>query len=428
MRHLKWSLWLCALLFSGLLSSCSLFSKKTGQEPMDLVKFKQTVQLKKLWEQRAGDGQGVGLTQLTPALDGNKIFTVDHEGLLKAMDREKGKILWSKNITNEWTGVTGNIVHFFTAPDVNNAITGGVSSGDGILFVGNYAGEIIALSAADGKEIWRKQLKGEISSVPQTNGEVVAVQTMNGKLFVMDAKTGAELWFFENPPPVLTLRGTAAPLVTDAAIYAGFSNGRLMAFNPSNGLILWEQRMAMPKGRSELDRMVDIHASPLLKDGIIYVGTYQGKIAALARGTGSNIWSQDGSTTVNLAASDDKLFVSSSDGKVIAYNVATGEPLWQNEKLLRRSLSGPQVFGEYLAVVDFEGYLHILKQADGELVARSRSEARYHCDRTPCARQSEQAGSLDSKGVHAPMLSDGNILYVYGDSGDLRAYTVTPLK
>ena len=403
MRYLKWSLLLCAVL----LSSCSIFSKKTGQEPMDLESFKETAKLKEVWSTGVGSGQGIGLTQLTPAIDGDKIYTVDHEGILTALNLHKGKTLWSKAVTNEWTGWTGAFVHWFSGPDANNSITGGVSSGAGLLFIGNYAGEIIALSAVDGKEVWRKQVKGEVSSVPQTNGQVVAVQTMNGKLFVLDAKTGADMWFFENPPPVLTLRGTAAPVVTDSAIYAGFANGRLMAFNPANGLILWEQRIAMPKGRSELDRMVDIHASPLLKDGILYTGTFQGRITAAARGTGSNLWGQDGSTTENLAASDNKLFVSQSDGKVTAYNLTSGEVLWQNEKLLRRTLSGPQVFGDYLAVVDFEGYMHVLNQSTGELAARTR---------------------VDSNGVRAPMLTDGQTLYVYGNSGDLMAYTATAKK
>lgn len=403
MRHLTWSILLCATLFSG----CSAFSKKTGQEPMELVDFKETAKLKEVWSKDAGDGQSIGFTQLTPAIDGDKMYVVDHEGILTALDRQKGKKLWSKNITDEWTGFVGDVVHFFKEPDLNSGITGGVSSGDGMLFVGNYAGEIIGLSAANGKEIWRKQLKGEISSVPQTNGQVVAVQTMNGKLFVLDAKTGADLWFFENPPPVLTLRGTAAPIVTDSAIYAGFANGRLMAFNPSNGLILWDQRLAMPKGRSELDRMVDIHASPVLKDGILYVGTYQGRIAALARGTGSNLWAQDGSTSENLAVSDDKLFVSQSDGKIIAYNLSSGEVIWTNEKLLRRGLSGPQVFGDYLAVVDFKGYMHILNQSNGEFAARTR---------------------VDRSGVRAPMLTDGKTLYVYGNGGDIIAFNASAKK
>ena len=71
MRHLKWSLLLCAVL----ISSCSVFSKKTGQEPMELESFKATAKLNEVWSRGVGDGQGVGLTQLTPALDGEKIYT-----------------------------------------------------------------------------------------------------------------------------------------------------------------------------------------------------------------------------------------------------------------------------------------------------------------------------------------------------------------
>lgn len=403
MRHLKWSLLLCALL----MSSCSLFSKKTGQEPMDLESFKETAKLSNVWSSGVGDGQGIGLTQLTPAIDADKIYTVDHEGIVTALNRQNGKKLWSKNITKELTGWSGKVVHLFKDQDLNHGITGGIGYADGLLYVGNYAGEVIALSANNGKEVWRKQVKGEISSIPQSNGQVVAVQTMNGKLFVLDAKSGTDMWFFENPPPVLTLRGSAAPLVMDTAIYAGFANGRLMAFNPSNGLILWEQRMALPKGRSELDRMVDIHASPLLKDGILFVGTYQGRLAAVARGTGASVWGIDGSTSESLAASDDKLFVSLSDGKVVAYSLTSGEQLWQNEKLLRRRLSAPQAFGDYVAVVDFEGYMHVLNQSSGELAARDR---------------------VDRSGVRAPMLTDGKTLYVYGNGGSLMAYTASAKK
>ncbi len=403
MRHLKWGLLLCAVLLSG----CSWFSKKTGQEPMELESFKETAKLSEVWSRGVGNGQGIGLTQLTPVINGDKIYTADHEGVVTALNRQNGKKLWSTKITKEISGLMGSVVYSFKEKDLNHGITGGIGYADGLLYIGNYAGEVIALSATNGKEVWRKQLKGEVSSVPQTNGQVVAVQTMNGKLFVLDAKTGADMWFFESPPPVLTLRGSASPLVTDSAIFAGFANGRLMAFNPSNGLILWEQRMALPKGRSELDRMVDIHASPLIKDGILFVGTYQGRIAAVARGTGGNVWGVDGSTSENLAASDDKLFVSQSDGKVVAYNLTSGEQLWQNEKLLRRHLSGPQVFGDYVAVVDFKGFMHVLNQSNGELAARDK---------------------VDRKGVRAPMLTDGSILYVYGNGGSLMAFTAKAKK
>lgn len=396
-RHLSWLVLLCAFAMSG----CSWFSKKTGNEPMELIDFEETLDLDKVWSRGIGEGQNKGFSSLTPALDGDAIYAVDYEGLVVAMDSQTGKKLWSLKVNKAQYGLWGWIKSFFVAGDPNRQIVGGIGAENGLLLVATYAGEVMALSKESGEELWRKQLPGEVVSVPRTNGTVVATQTVNGKLFALDAKTGEQLWFYDNPPPVLTLRGTPSPIVTDTAIYAGFSNGRMMAFNPANGLILWEQRIASPKGRSELERMVDIHSSPLIKDGVIYVGTYQGRISALARGTGKPIWGQDGSTSENLAVSGDKLFVSHADGKLVAYNSVTGEQLWSNEKMLRRLLNGPQVFGDYVAVVDFKGYMHVLNQNDGEFVARTR---------------------VDRKGARAPMLTDGETLYVFTNRGKLIAF------
>ena len=396
-RHLSCLVLLCAFAMSG----CSWFSKKTGNEPMELVDFKETLDLDKVWSHGIGEGQNKGFSSLTPALDGDAIYAVDYEGLVVAMNSQTGKKLWKRTINEPKDGLWAQSKSFFSAADPNRQIVGGIAAENGLLLVATYAGEVMALSKETGDELWRKQLPGEVVSAPRTNGSVVAAQTVNGKLFALDAKTGEQLWFYDNPPPVLTLRGTPSPIVTDTAIYAGFSNGRVMAFNPANGLILWEQRIASPKGRSELERMVDIHSSPIIKDGVIYVGTYQGRISALARGTGKPLWGQDGSTSESIALSGDKLFVSHADGKLVAYNSTTGEQLWSNEKMLRRLLNGPQVFGDYVAVVDFEGYMHVVNQSDGEFVARTK---------------------VDGDGARAPMLTDGETLYVYTNSGKLIAF------
>jgi outer membrane protein assembly factor BamB len=396
-RHFSWLILLCAFAVSG----CSWFSKKTGNEPMELVDFKETVDLDRVWKRGIGEGQNKGFSSLTPALDGEMIYAVDYEGLVVAVNTTSGKKLWSHKVNKPEQSVWGWFKSFFVSTDPNYQIIGGIAAENGLLLVATYAGEVMALSKDNGDELWRKQLPGEIISAPRTNGSVVAAQSVNGKLYALDAKTGDQLWFYDNQPPVLTLRGTPSPIVTDTAIYTGFSNGRMMAFNPNNGLILWEQRIASPKGRSELERMVDIHASPILRDGVIYVGTYQGRISAVARGTGSPLWGIDGSTSENLAVSADKVFVAHSDGKVAAYSVATGEQLWVNDQMLRRNLNGPQVFGDYVAVVDFKGYMHVLNQSDGQFVARTR---------------------VDRKGARAPMQTDGDTLYVFTNRGKLIAF------
>src|SRR5690606_31890117 len=99
MREVKWSfrwlngaLLLCAILLSG----CSVFGKKTGNEPLELVDFEATVKLKKVWQRDVGAGQGEGFTRLTPVIDGDVIYSVDHKGRVVALNRLTGKLLWQR--------------------------------------------------------------------------------------------------------------------------------------------------------------------------------------------------------------------------------------------------------------------------------------------------------------------------------------------
>ncbi|MEX5695020.1 PQQ-binding-like beta-propeller repeat protein, partial [Pseudomonas syringae] len=80
---------------------------------------------------------------------------------------------------------------------------------------------------------------------------------------------------------VLTLRGTSAPIVTNRLAVAGLSTGKVVALDISNGVPVWEQRVAIPQGRSELERVVDIDGGLLLSGSTLYVASYQGRIAAL---------------------------------------------------------------------------------------------------------------------------------------------------
>lgn len=403
------SLTLCILLVLIGLSGCSFFKKKTGNEPMDLKGFEETADIDKEWSRGIGEGQSKGFSYLVPAIDGEKIYAIDYRGKLVAMNSKTGKKLWSKKAVRPKLSWWGWIKSSLNLEDVDPdwQVSAGLAVENGLILIGTYAGEVVAFHSDDGTELWRHQLPGEVLAAPHTNGNIVAVQTLNGKLFALDAKTGNRRWFYDNPPPVLTLRGTAAPVVTDTTVYVGFSNGRLMAFNADDGAILWDQRVAMPKGRSELERMIDIHGSPLINGGILYVGTYQGKITAISRGTGSSIWTKDGSTSENMAVQGDKLFVAHSDGKLVCYNASSGEIIWTNEKLLRRNLNSPQVVGDYVAVVDFKGYLHFLNQSDGEFAARTR---------------------VGRKGARAPMLTDGERLYVFNNKGKLIAFTIEAEK
>jgi outer membrane protein assembly factor BamB len=378
----KLNLLLCALLVSG----CSWFGGDDGEseiKPAELVKFSQEATIKKQWSVNIGASNKDFWNSLRPTASAELVFAADHEGKVSAIDIVTGKRRWSTEL------------------DV--LLSGGVGYGSELVMVGSIEGKLYALNATDGSVVWTSSVSSEILSSPQSNGQVVVVQTIDNKLFAFNAADGSALWQHDDDAPLLSVRGTSTPVITEKMVLAGFDSGKLIAFNPENGSLIWEARMALPKGRTDLERMVDIDGSPLLKGDVIYAVTYQGRLGALSRGTGRSLWFQDSNSYQAPAHSQDQVYVSEADSTVRAFRAGSGQVIWSNENLFLRRVTSPAKLGGTVAVADAEGYLHLLDPVDGHFVARTK---------------------VHGSGVSAPMLAVGESLIVQANNGSLSAFKI----
>jgi outer membrane protein assembly factor BamB len=73
-----------------------------------------------------------------------------------------------------------------------------------------------------------------------------------------------------------------------------------------------------------------------------------------------------------LAVDEENLFVTQSDGAVVAMRERDGSEIWRNEDLKRRGLSVPVETSTAVALADYQGYVHWLDKKTGYLVARVR--------------------------------------------------------
>lgn len=365
----------------ALLAACSS-NDDVDLKPADLVDFEQSVKLDRVWSRGVGAGTGKTYTLLPMAVEDNHLYAVDVEGQVTALERGKGKKVWQVEL------------------DV--PVASGVGAHGDKVFVGSVKGDVIALNAATGDELWRTKVSSEILAPPQSNGAEVAVQTLDGRIYGLRAADGRQLWMTDSSMPALTLRGTSTPVITPLSVYAGFSTGKVLAYDVKDGTVQWEQRVAAAQGRSELERVIDINAAPLIVGNVLYSVSYQGRLVALNRGTGQGMWAQKASSFHNLSAGSGYVFVSGADDTVRAYDGSNGALVWENDQLTRRQIGAPQTFGRYVAVADFEGFVHILDQRDGQFVARRK---------------------VDGKGIRTPMLGVGDVLYVYGNGGGVTALT-----
>jgi len=204
--------------------------------------------------------------------------------------------------------------------------------------------------------------------------------------------------------PVLTIRGTSTPILRNGVAYAGFANGRVSAFNAMTGAILWESRVAISQGRSEIERIVDVDGTMVFIGNELYAASYQGRVVSIDATNGRKLWQQNVSSFSGVSQGFGNVYVADEDGTVTAY-LRNGQGVrWQQDALGYRELSRPTPVNSYVAVADFEGYVHLMSQVDGSFVGRVK---------------------VDGDGARANMLTDGNTLYVFGNSGKLIAYEIT---
>lgn len=378
---MRWKI-LAVLTLASVVMGCSS-NKEQELEPAPLPDFTEKASLQKEWSRSVGDGQGEFYNKLVPAIEGNTIYACDLNGEVMAIDRLSGDKLWEK--------------------DLHHQVSGAISVSGSMLFIGTLKGKVVALDANTGKLIWSAKVPSEVLAPPISNGNVVVVQTQDDRVIGLDADTGKRLWISDNTPAVLTLRGTSAPLVTSDLAIAALSTGKVIALNVQNGTPVWQQKVTLPKGRSELERIVDIDGGMLLDGSTIYVVTYQGRLAALDVQSGEIIWQRDSSSYVGLGEGSGNVYVSMDSGVVEGVDTNSSSALWSNDQLLRRQLTAPAVISNYVAVGDFEGYVHLLSETDGQYVGRQK---------------------VDSDGLRVRSLVVDNWIYVFANNGDLVAYTI----
>ena len=380
-------LWLSALL-AGCSTMSSWYDGMLGGEdnaapPAPLTSIESTVTLSKVWSETIGVGYDEQFVNLVPVADDGRLYVADRKGRVVALDAATGKEVWSVK--------------------TEAALSAGPAVDSGLVLVGSSDAELIALDSADGSLRWKVEVSSEVLSRPGIDIDRVIVQTADGSIAGLDAENGQQVWVNDRTVPVLTLRGTSTPAVHHGVVIAGFSNGKLIALSAEKGFIAWEKSIAVPQGRSELERIVDIDGSPVVVGGAVYVTTYQGRVARLEIKDGEVVWERDMSSSVGLGVDFSQVYVTDDSSHVWALSRNTGASAWKQGALANRGLTAPEPFNDYVAVADIEGYVHVLSRYDGRIAGRVE---------------------LDSKGISARPLFAGEMLYVYGNSGKLAAFSL----
>ena len=375
-----------------LISGCSTFQEWFGSEeedttaPVELERIDTKVKLKKQWSSKIGDGQGDGFYKITPTLVDGVLYVASSDGEVAAISAADGDRLWRV--------------------ELERPLSGGVGYHDRSLYLGGADGSVLQLSAEDGVVEWEAAVSGEVLAAPAVSGDWVIVQTYDGKLLGFQSGADEPTWTFTSDVPVLTLRGTSTPILVGGNAIAGFGDGKVIAIDVNSGNVSWESRIGVPQGSSEIDRIIDIDGA-MTQQGIeLFVASYQGRVVSLDNRTGRKLWQQNVSSVTGTHVGFGNVYVADVDGTLSAF-LRTGQGVrWQNIELGYRQLSRPTPVSSYVATVDFDGYLHLLSQVDGQIVGRTK---------------------IGGDAARADMIADSGRLIIFADNGQLLAYELETL-
>lgn len=338
-----------ALGFMALLVGCSS-SGKLSPDAAKIIEFKQTAKLQMRWQ---GDIPDSGNTVLQPAVTDDALYVAGAQGDVMRLDRPTGKRIWQTK-----TGFN---------------VSAGVGAGENVVILGGKKGELIAFDTA-GKVRWQIQMGNEVIGVPRVADGVVVVRTGDGYISALSVAEGKFLWAYERTTPSLVVRNHAAVAIHLGTVYAGLAAGRLVALNLATGAVKWETVVSQPRGNTELERISDITSTPVIDTDQVCAISFQGRVACFNLAQGSLLWSRELSSDQGMVLWQKYLYVTGIDGSILALDKNSGSSIWKNEQMKLRRVTAPGVFGDYLAVGDYEGYLHILRREDGRLVARSKTD------------------------------------------------------
>jgi outer membrane protein assembly factor BamB len=393
---------LLGAVIAGCSSSAKDYSKATPLEPIT-----PSLKVETQWIAPTGDVPKRQYAQMAPKVVGKDIILTNAYGNVGILDANTLSLKWVDTLEEKLSS--------------NPGVSGG------LVLVGTNKAKLIAFDKNSGEERWRSRLSSEMLAAPVDAGDTIITQCVDGRVQAFDTNTGKPLWNYGHTTPALTLRGTADPLVVGSNVVVAFADGKVVSLDIKTGKEQWVTSVASPRGRSELERLVDIDGLFQSRDGIIYVASFQGNIAALSAEDGRNIWTRNMSSYTGLVLGNGQLFVTDEESHVWSLDTRTGATLWRQDKLVGRELSAPAYLNQTVAVADYAGYVHWLSPDDGSFLARTsmkKAWRKFEYD------WPEEAEALDQPPLHSvttPPVAWDNTLLVRDNTGTLAAFHVSPL-
>ena len=333
-----------ALTILGLVS-CG--TPKPVPQPIGDVKVSQAVE--PLWSLKLG---GENSFNQSLNLVNGQLALATQEGVVHVVSATKGEALWQF--------------------DLKEKLYAGVGFDGQSVAVVTSSNELVVIN--QGKIAWRNRLSAQTYTNPLIAGERVFLLLADRSVMSFDLANGQRLWTQQRPGEALVLKQNGVLMAFQNTLLVGLG-GRLVAMNPDNGQVLWEVPIATPRGINDLERLVDLVASPTRLNNSVCVRAFQAQVGCVDASRGRLLWTRASNGARGVDGNASVLVGTESNGVVQAWNRSTGERAWDSERLKYRELTGPLMTSKGIVVGDAGGWLYLLSAQDGSLLNKVKTPA-----------------------------------------------------
>lgn len=350
----------------------------------------------KVWTAKIAGASNRMRLAAAPVVGSGALYVVGSDGTIHSFDAKTGARRWEVSAAMESNMQAA-------------AFGGGVSYSDGRVYATNGAGEVTALNASDGSEIWKVKPSGPLRGSPTIAFGQVYVMTQDNQVIALDASTGELLWNDAGSATQAGVFGVAAPAAGQGTVIAGYSSGELSAYRYENGRTLWSDALSRTNISTQVGTLTDIDADPIIDSGRVYALGQGGRMAAYELLTGQRIWELNLAGISTPAIAGEWIFTLTDDARLLAIARSTGRVRWitqmqgyRNEEKKKDAIywTGPVLAGGQLWVGSSRGALYRVSTGEGSAQAFAE---------------------LDASVSLPPIVAD-NMMYLLDDSGTIHAW------
>lgn len=293
-----------------------------------------------------------------PVSVAGRVAVYSPEGKVSVHSASNGGTLWSASVRPE--------------NEKGVALGGAVAMDGSRVLASTGFSQLIALEAGSGRRLWTFQLDAPARGAPVIVGDSALAVTASNSVFAVNLSDGTEKWVFNGIPEGAGVLASASPAVSGNTVVFAGTSGEVVALGLKDGEMRWSDTVVQGSRRFAVSGISAIAGGPVVSNGVAYVASVGGNMAALSVKSGERIWDRSIGSIHAPVASGNSVFVIDLDDRVMALNAKTGKIRWSNqlpsirEKRRRTSWAGPVLAGGSLWFASSEGQLAAVDPKTGQ--------------------------------------------------------------